>query len=137
MTRFLLALLLVSSLTGCKKIKENIQEKKVLDFITTGQWKVASLIKGGADYSADFSSYQFQFKSNNTVDAIKSGVVQKSGSWEGDAINYTIKSSFPADAQLPLPYLNGTWQITDGGTDFVVASKTENGVISSLRLEKV
>jgi hypothetical protein len=70
MHRFLYALLLLSLLTGCKKVKENIQEKKVLDFITDGQWRVTQLLKGSTDYVADFAGYQFQFKTNNFVDAI-------------------------------------------------------------------
>jgi hypothetical protein len=137
MHRFLYALLLLSLLTGCKKVKENIQEKKVLDFITDGQWKVTQLLKGSTDYVADFAGYQFQFKTNNFVDAIKNGTVQKTGTWQGDAINLTITSAFPADAVHPLPLLNGVWKIVDGGNDFVVATKDENGELSRLRLEKV
>lgn len=137
MNRFLLILLFVSSLTGCKKIKENIEERKVLDFITSGQWKVTTLTKGSTDYSADFAGYQFQFKSNDAVDAIKNGVVQKTGYWMGNATNYTITSSFPADSLPPLPLLNGIWQIIDGGDNFVVATKSENGVLNTLRLDKV
>jgi hypothetical protein len=54
MNRFLLALLLIFSLTNCKKIKEDIQEKKVLDFITNGQWKIIELTKGSIDYVGRF-----------------------------------------------------------------------------------
>ena len=136
MHRFLYALLLLSLLTGCKKVKENIQEKKVLDFITDGQWRVTQLLKGSTDYVADFAGYQFQFKTNNFVDAIKNGTVQKTGTWQGDAINFTITSAFPADAVHPLSLLNGLWKIVDGGNDFVVATKDENGELSRLRLEK-
>jgi hypothetical protein len=137
MHRFLYALVLLSLLTGCKKAKENIQEKKVLDFITDGQWRVTQLLKGSTDYVADFAGYQFQFKTNNFVDAIKNGSVQTTGTWQGDAINFTITSTFPADAVQPLPLLNGLWKIVDGGNDFVVATKDENGELSRLRLQKV
>jgi hypothetical protein len=137
MHRFLYALVLLSLLTSCKKAKENIQEKKVLDFITDGQWRVTQLLKGSTDYVADFAGYQFQFKTNNFVDAIKNGSVQTTGTWQGDAINFTITSTFPADAVQPLPLLNGLWKIVDGGNDFVVATKDENGELSRLRLQKV
>jgi hypothetical protein len=53
------------------------------------------------------------------------------------AINFTITSTFPADAVQPLPLLNGLWKIVDGGNDFVVATKDENGELSRLRLQKV
>lgn len=130
------ALLITIALLSCKKIKENIQEKKVLDFITTGQWKVSSLEKGSVDYGVDFTGYQFQFKANEIVDAIKNGSVQKSGSWHPDGINYTITSNFPADALHPLPLLNGIWKIIDGGDNFVVATQTINGELYRLRLDK-
>jgi hypothetical protein len=71
------------------------------------------------------------------VDAIQNGSLQKTGTWQGDAINFTITSTFPADAVQPLPLLNGLWKIVDGGNDFVVATKDENGEISRLRLQKV
>ena len=54
MKSFLVLALIMFSLTGCKKIKENIQEKQVLNFITNGQWKVVKLTKGSTDFAADF-----------------------------------------------------------------------------------
>jgi len=137
MNRFLFALLLIFSLTNCKKIKEDIQEKKVLDFITNGQWKIIELTKGSIDYVADFTGYQFQFKTNNFVDAIKSGVIQKTGTWEGDVTNYTITSTFPGDTVYPLTLLNGVWQIVDGSDNYVKATKNEGGELSILKLEKI
>ena len=137
MNRFLLALLLIFSLTNCKKIKEDIQEKKVLDFITNGQWKIIELTKGGIDYVGDFTGYQFQFKTNNFVDAIKSGMIQKTGTWQGDVTNYTITSTFPGDTVYPLTLLNGVWQIVDGSDNYVKATKNEGGELSILKLEKI
>jgi len=137
MNRFLLALLLIFSLTNCKKIKEDIQEKKVLDFITNGQWKIIELTKGSIDYVGDFTGYQFQFKTNNFVDAIKSGMIQKTGTWQGDVTNYTITSTFPGDTVYPLTLLNGVWQIVDGSDNYVKATKNVGGELSILKLEKI
>lgn len=137
MHRYLFLLILLSTITGCKKIKENVEEKKVLDFITEGQWQITNLTKGSTNYQSDFGGYIFQFKSNSTVDAIKNGTLQKTGNWQGNATNYTITSAFPADTIHPLLLLNGTWQIVDGGSNFVVATKTDNGELSTLRMDKV
>ena len=136
MKSFLVLALMMFSLAGCKKIKENIQEKQVLNFITNGQWKVVKLTKGSTDFAADFLGYQFQFKTNETVDAIKDGIVQKTGTWLPDAINYTITSYFPTGSPNPLPLLDGEWKIVDGGDNFVVATKIDNGELNELRLEK-
>ena len=135
--KYMLVALLTLSLASCKKIKEDIQEKKVLNFITSGQWKVSKFEKGSADNTAYFAGYQFQFKSTEVVDAIKNGTVEKSGSWHPDATNYTITSKFPGDAAYPLPLLNGTWQIVDGGDNYVVATQTVNGELYKLQLDKV
>lgn len=137
MNRLLLALLFICSLTNCKKITEDIQEKKVLDFITNGQWKVIELTKSNIDYVGDFTGYQFQFKTNNYVDAIKTGMVQKTGTWQGDVTNFTITSAFPADTVYPLTLLNGVWKIEDGSDNYVKATKTEGGERSILKLEKI
>ena len=137
MNRLLLALLLILSLTNCKKIKEDIQEKKVLDFITNGQWKVIELTKGSIDYVGDFTGYQFQFKTNNFVDAIKNGTIQKTGTWQGDVTNFTITSTFPVGTVHPLTLLNGVWLIVDGSDNYVKATKNEGGELSVLKLEKI
>jgi hypothetical protein len=137
MNRLLLALLLIFSLTNCKKIKEDIQEKKVLDFITNGQWKIIELTKGSIDYVGDFTGYQFQFKTNNFVDAIKGGMIQKTGTWQGDVTNFTITSNFPVDTVFPLTLLNGNWLIVDGSDNYVKATKNEGGELSVLKLEKI
>ena len=59
MNRLLFALLLLVSLTNCKKIKEDITEKKVLDFITDGRWKVTEFSKNSISYTADFTGFEF------------------------------------------------------------------------------
>ena len=137
MNRLFLALLIIFSFTNCKKIKEDIQEKKVLDFITNGQWKIIELTKGSIDYVGDFTGYQFQFLTNNFVDAIKNGMVQKTGTWLGDATNFTITSTFPGDTVYPLTLLNGVWQIVDGSDNYVKATKNEGGELNILKLEKI
>ena len=108
-----------------------------MDFITSGQWKVTNLATGAANYTADFQPYQFKFRADGKVDAIKNGVTTISGIWSGDINTGIIVANFPANSQYPLLLLNGTWQIKDGGATYTVASKSENGETSSLRLDKV
>jgi hypothetical protein len=138
MIRIILILTLISSVTGCNKIKEKIIETQALQFITVGQWKVVDFKEGGIDYSTEFLPYSFQFRTNQTVDAIKNGATEISGTWTGSNANsvVTIQSAFPQNAPSPLPFLNGTFIIDDAGLNYVIASKTQNGVSSSLRLEK-
>jgi hypothetical protein len=138
MKKMLVAVMVITSLVGCKKLKENIQEKKALDIITNGQWKVSRFNSSTTDYTADFTGYTFQFKSNETVDAIKNSAVQKTGTWYPDATNYRIGASFPSDAIYPLSLLNGVWQLVDAdqGGNYVKATQIISGELYTLQLDK-
>lgn len=137
MIRFLAAFLLFSSFMSCKKIQEDVQENRAMGFITSGQWKVKSLTKNGVNHTSVFAPYLFRFRTDKKVEALNNGMVEVTGDWEGNINAATLQSNFPTTAAYPLPLLNGTWQITDGGNNYTVANKTENGEVSVLRLEKI
>jgi hypothetical protein len=131
----LLLIMLSLSLVNCKKIKENIQEKQAMEWITSGQWKVAGYLQAGTDKTADLAAYTFRFKSNKTVDALKNGTLETSGTWQDDQANRTIDSNFPS-APYPLILLNATWTITNGSETSVNATATVNGELRNLKLSK-
>lgn len=123
---------------SCKQTIENVGEDYIVKIMVTGQWRVTKYIKGGVDITNDFSLYSFQFKENRTVDAIKAGSLEKTGTWEGDASNFsapTIYSNFDSPG-YPLSLLNGTFFITNTGQTFVEAKINVGGEERSLRLDK-
>ena len=120
---------------GCEKAVEKAQEKVVVDAITSGYWKVALFQKGAADVTTNFSVYKFQFKENNTVDAVKNNAVERTGSWEGNAIAMTITSSF-GNAPEPLFLLNGVWKITKNTLTRVESNQNVGGEKYTLHLVK-
>ena len=121
--------------TGCQKAVQQAEENLVIKAMTEGQWRMTKFTKAGADKTADFAPYKFQFHSNNTVEAINNGAVEKTGSWNADAIARTITSLFN-NANATLMLLNGTWQITNNSLTFVEATQTVNGEVLTLRLDK-
>jgi lipopolysaccharide export LptBFGC system permease protein LptF len=131
----LLSLILIVSLLSCEKKKEEVQEELVILAMTSGQWKVTNYTMGSMNHTSDFNPYLFQFKSNNTVDAINNGSVEKTGSWQGDPNARTIASQF-TNANATLTLLNGTWNITRNSWTYVEAKQTINGAEHSLRLDK-
>ena len=131
----LFALSSIIVFSSCKKAKEDIQENLVIDAMTKGQWKVTNYTKGSANHTSDFDVYRFQFKENNTVDAVNNGVVEKTGTWAGDAVARTIASQF-TNANPTLTLLNGTWQITRNSWTYVEARQMINGTEHILRLDK-
>jgi hypothetical protein len=132
--KYLILFLAICTLS-CEKAIEKAKEERIIEEITQGQWRVTNFVNAGIDVTADFSAYLFQFKTNKTVDAIKNGTIEKNGSWEGDVNNRTIKSLF-SNASHPLVLLNGTWNITDSGDNYVVAYQVVNGQTRNLRLDR-
>jgi len=128
-----LALLLF---TGCKKAIQNAQENLLIKAMTDGQWVVSSFVQGGTDITANFNGYKFQYYSNKTVDAIKDGNVQRTGTWDGDPVAKTTWANF-SGATAPLDLINGSWHIEDNSWTFVVASQTNGSVTKTMRLDKL
>lgn len=135
MKQFLLALFFAFTLASCTKTVEKTKEDAVIQIMVSGQWVVTKYTIGASTVTPDFAGYKFQFYENRTVDAIKNGFLQKSGTWEANAAALTIYSNF-AGAIYPLSLLNGTFKITDSGLTFVEAKLTLNGELHTLRLEK-
>src|SRR5688572_25936205 len=131
----LCGLLLLVSLGSCKKTIERAKEDAVIEAITSGYWKVTKYTKGTTDVSSNFSSYKFQFKKNNTVDALKNDAFEMTGQWQANAENRTINASF-VNANEPLTLLNGTWTITNSTWTSVDANQTVDGENRRLHLDK-
>ncbi len=126
--------LLTLCLLGCKK-KTEILEDLVVQAMTTGQWKITSFQENGVDRTADFSPYRFKYNTDNTVNAIKNGAIEKTGTWNGNASTMSIVAEFP-NATQPLLIINGTWNITRNGWSFVEANISQSGTLKTLRLDR-
>lgn len=135
MKNFLVLVLLALGFTNCKKAIESVQEDLVIKAMTSGQWKVTTFKQDNADVTGSFSPYVFQFKSDNTVEAITNGAVETKGSWQGNAADKTIVSSFN-NGNATVQLLNGTWNITKNSWTYVEATQTVNGEVRTLRLDK-
>ncbi len=121
--------------SGCKKAVENIAEDLVIKAMTDGQWVITSFTQNGTDITSSFSGYKFQYYSNRTVDAIKNGVTERTGNWDGNATNMTTWANFPG-APNPISLINGTWNITRNSWTYVEASQTNGTEVKTLRLDK-
>ena len=127
-------LLLFLITLGCNK--EEIAKTAVISAMTNGQWKVVDFHDGATDLISDFQGYEFKFNTNFTVNAVKNGTVENTGTWNADADARTITSTF-SSASEALTLLNGTWKISDNSWSFVEANLTVNGSLRKLRLEKL
>src|SRR5690349_7884890 len=130
------ALALLVLLVGCKKAIENKKEDLLIKAMTDGQWAVTSFVYNGNTVTSDFSNYKFQYYSDKTVDAIKNGLVDNTGTWDGDISAHTTWANFN-NVSNPLSLINGSWHIDDNSWTFVVASQNSNGQTKVMRLDKL
>jgi len=131
----LLIIISLACLTGCKKVIEKKAETAIMNAMTDGQWVITTFTSNGTNITTDFSAYRFQYFSNYTVNAIKSGTVENTGNWEGDVNTMSIFANFP-NATDPLLLLNGTWHVTDNSWTYVKATMTIGSETRTLRLDK-
>lgn len=123
-------------LSGCKKTVENVQQDLVIKAMTDGQWTVTNFTQNGSTITSSFSGYKFQYYSDKTVDAIKNGVVEKKGTWDGNASTMTTSANF-INAVNPLDLINGDWHIDRTSWTYVEATQTASGTIKTMRLDKL
>jgi len=122
-------------LAGCKKKIEDIQQDLVVKAMTDGQWVITSFTQNGNNITTAFAPYKFKYYSNKTVDAIKNGILEKTGNWDGNATNLTTWADFP-NATSPLSLINGTWHINNNSWTFVIASQISGSETKTMRLDK-
>ncbi len=133
-----IAFLLVTTMllaSACSKTVEDKKQDLVIQAMTDGQWGVTSFTLNGTNITADFATYKFKYYENKTVDAIKSGTVEKTGQWDGDASTMTTWANF-SGAVYPLDLINGSWHIDRNSWTYVEASQTNGGNTKTMRLDK-
>lgn len=144
MKKLFLLLTVTSLFFGCTEEQiEQVQENAIVGIMTNGQWTMKSFTVNGVNKTADFATYKFQFKKDNTVDAllISNNSVASTGTWSGSiSPSPTITSAFPGTANATLLMLNATWTITNTGNGspvFVEASTTVNSEVRTMRMERL
>ncbi|MEN9548531.1 MAG: hypothetical protein RIR12_1122 [Bacteroidota bacterium] len=135
MKKAIILLLLPFLFLNCKKTIQNTQQDLVVLAMTDGQWAVTNFTLNSTDITSDFSNYKFKYYSNKTVDAIKAGVVEKRGTWDGNAATMSTSANF-ITPPYPLDLINGHWQITRNSWTYVEASQNIGGVVKNMRLDK-
>ena len=122
-------------LSACKKTIQNQQEDLVIKAMTDGKWAVTIFTVNGTTITPDFINYRFKYYSNKTVDAIKNGSVENTGTWDGNSSTMTTSANFTS-AIYPLNLINGSWHIDRNSWTFVEATQTIGSDIKTMKLVK-
>lgn len=140
MKQFIFLLFVAVALGGCKKAikrtQEEVAETLIVKAITDGRWTVTVYTDGTTDYKPEFDGYEFQFKTDRTVDAIKNTVKESTGTWSEDKVNIAIIADYPATSATTLQRLDGNWKLKDSNWTWVKAQQTINGQVVTLELRK-
>ncbi len=140
MKQLLILIFSLLLLTGCKKAikqtQEQIAETLIVKAITDGRWLVSVYKEGTNDYKPEFDGYEFQFKTDRNVDAVKNSSVESTGTWNEDKVNFAIAANYPSSATLTLQRLNGVWKLKDSNWTWVKAEQTIDGKLVILELRK-
>lgn len=127
-------------LAGCKKAikrtQEQIAETLIVKAMTDGRWTVTVYTDGTTDFKPEFDGYEFQFKTDRTVDAIKNMATESTGKWNEDRVNITISADYPDAATATLQRLDGIWKMKDSNWTWVKAEQMINGKLVKLELTK-
>ncbi|MEI2754855.1 MAG: hypothetical protein V9F46_00185 [Chitinophagaceae bacterium] len=115
---------------------DNIKTDLVIQAMTDGEWTLTKFTMNGVDISTDFTGYKFKYYSNKTVDAIKNGIVEKTGTWDGNASTMTTWANFTG-ASYPLNLINGSWHIDRNSWIYVESSQTIGTDSKTMRLDKL
>lgn len=140
MKQLFILTLSVVLLAGCKKAikrtQEQIAETLIVKAITDGRWLVSVYKEGTNDYKPEFEGYEFQFKTDRKVDAVKNSSVEATGTWNEDRVNIAIMADYPTTASTTLQRLDGVWKLKDSEWTWVKAEQIIDGKLVTLELRK-
>ncbi len=122
-------------LSSCNKNPLTKQEDLVILAMTDGKWAITIFTLNGTNITADFANYRFKYYSNKTVDAINNGVVESTGTWDGNSSTMTTSANF-SGAAYPLNLINGSWHIDRNSWTYVESSQTIGTDTKTMKLVK-
>lgn len=140
MRHLLILTLSLIMLAGCKKAikrtQEQIAETLIVKAITDGRWLVSVYKEGANDYKPEFDGYEFHFKTDRKVDAVKNSSVESTGTWNEDRVNIAIIADYPTTASSTLQRLDGIWKLKSSEWTWVKAEQIIDGKLVTLELRK-
>ena len=128
----LVVLIIAISVAHCSK--KEVQQNIIIQAMTNGRWVVQHFTENTLDVSTEFTTYEFQFYENGTVQSI-SGSVITNGTWTANPDARTISSIFPTGNDT-LKRLNDTWKIFNNSYTLVEANPSSPTRTAYLKLIK-
>jgi hypothetical protein len=128
----LVVLIIAISVAHCSK--KEVQKNIIIEAMTNGKWVVQQFTESTLDVSSEFTTYEFQFFDNGTVQGIQGSVITY-GTWTANPDARTISSIFP-NGNDTLKRLNDTWKIFNNSFTMVEANPSNISRTAYLKLVK-
>ncbi len=108
--------------------------KDINNILISKDWQISALKVNGTDYTHDYMAYTFQFTSNKSIQAYKTGILDANGSWnlakENDSNNDGFFEQKHLELSINLPSYYSTvsddWDVVSYSETQLVLNK-ENG----------
>lgn len=114
--------------TSCKKDDNSSSNtnSNLSSTIKQGTWKVTSYIDSGTDETNHYTSYTFQFNTNGTVVALKTGSTVN-GSWSNGTDDSQVKLFLDFGATSPFDELNDDWHVIEQSSSIIKLEDVSGG----------
>jgi hypothetical protein len=135
-----IAILFILAFSSCKK-DDNSTADQVAALSSTavqGKWKVTYYNSSGKDETSHYTGYEFQFNSNGTVTATKTGITV-SGTWSSGNDDSTIKLVLNFGTTVVFSELNDDWHVIQQSSSMIKLQDISggNGGTDYLTFEKI
>lgn len=115
-------------ITSCKKDDNSSSNtnSNLSSTIQQGTWKVTSYIDSGTDETNHYTGYVFQFNTNGTVVASKTGSTVN-GSWSKGTDDSQAKLILDFGATAPFDELNDDWNVIEQSSSIIKLEDISGG----------
>lgn len=123
-----LALVLIFSVSSCKKDDNSSSNtnSNLSSNIQQGTWKVTSYMDSGTDETSHYNGYAFQFNSNATIVATKTGSTV-SGTWATGTDDSQVKLVLDFGSTSPFDELNDDWHVLEQSSTIIKLEDVSGG----------
>ncbi|MGC4101098.1 lipocalin-like domain-containing protein [Ferruginibacter sp.] len=123
-----LSILILSIFVSCKKDDNSVsaQASALNAAAVQGKWKVTLYNDNGTDQTNHYTGYEFQFSSNGTVTAAKTGSTI-SGTWSSGNDDHTLKLVLSFGATAVFSELNDDWHVTQQTSTLIKLEDVSGG----------
>jgi len=122
------AIILVITFSSCKKDDNSLSNQVAVltQNVQQGKWKITYYNDNGTVETSTYSGYEFQFNTNGTITATKTGTTV-SGTWSDGHDDSQLKLYLDFGTVNPFQELSDDWHVTQQSSSIIVLEDVSGG----------